>query len=55
MYSLKNKLQTPFLFHVSAPKQTHNFVSYVSKNNPKEYIMTLFYYSEMFLVSPPCS
>jgi len=55
MYFLKHKSQTPFLFHVSAPNQNHNFVSYVSKNNLKEYIMTLDYYSEMFLVSPPCS
>jgi len=55
MHFLKHNAQTPFLFHVSAPKQTHNFVSYVSKNNFKGYIMTLDYYSEIFLVSPPSS
>jgi len=52
---MKHKSQTPFLFHVSASNKTHNFVSYVSKNNLKENIMTLDYYSEIFLVSPPYS
>jgi len=54
MHFLKHKSHTSFLFHVSDPNQTHNFGFYVSKNNLKEYLMTLDYYSKIFLVSPLC-